>query len=69
MKNGVNAASDGVSAASAGNTSKPASSNRYAMLANIAEDDDLAEDNNQKVSITEAYSGPYYLNQNASSNV
>lgn len=63
VKNGTNTASDGASAASGGN-SKAASSNRYAMLANIAEDDDV-EDNNQKVSINEASATPFYLNQNS----
>ena len=65
MKNGANTASDGASAASGGN-SKAASSNRYAMLANIAEDEDV-EDNNQKVSINEASTTPFYLNQNSTS--
>ena len=58
-KNGVNSASDGVSAVSVAN-SKAASSNRYAMLANIAEDEDI-EENNQKVSINEASSTPFYM--------
>ena len=40
-------ASDGRSAAGYGNA-KPASSDRYAMLKNIVEDDEM-EDNNQQV--------------------